>query len=45
MTTIFNKIGAMRLTPRRFFLDASKAFRDNFGFMALVAAILTAVCF
>lgn len=34
MTTIFNKIGAMRLTPRRFF-----------GFMALVAATLTAVCF
>ncbi len=45
MTTIFNKIGAMRLTPRRFYLDASKALRDNFGFMALVAAILTAVCF
>ena len=45
MTTIFNKIGAMRLTPRRFFLDASKALRDNFGVMALVAAILTAVCF
>lgn len=34
MTTIFNTIGAMRLTPRRFF-----------GFMALVAATLTAVCF
>ena len=34
MTTILNKIGAMRLTPARFF-----------GFMALVAATLTAVCF
>ena len=34
MTTILNKIGAMRLTPSRFF-----------GFMALVAATLTAVCF
>lgn len=45
MITIFNKIGAMRLTPHRFFLDASKALRDNFGFMALVAATLTAVCF
>uniref|UniRef100_UPI003EB8C1FA DUF3872 domain-containing protein n=1 Tax=Bacteroides acidifaciens TaxID=85831 RepID=UPI003EB8C1FA len=38
-------IGAMRLTPRRFFLDASKALRENFGFMTLVAATLTAVCF
>lgn len=40
MNTILNRIGAIRVTPTRFFLDASKALRDNFGFWAILFALV-----
>lgn len=44
MKTILNRIGAIRVTPARFFLDASKALRDNFGFWAILFAIVFSLC-
>lgn len=44
MKNILNRIGAIRLTPSRFFLrKATKALRDNFGAMALIAIAITSL--